>query len=60
MDPARKLRVGGASVTRDLTLATSLAGDIRIGLARSLDRLSPELRRAIRAAVSSRRSSAAA
>lgn len=49
--------VGWSPVTRDPAVAASyaegarLASDIRVGLARALDRLSPEQRQAIRASV---------
>jgi hypothetical protein len=53
-------------VTRDPAVASSsadgarLANDIRIGLARAYDRLTPELRQAIRSAVATPRNRAAA
>ena len=59
-------RSGWAPVTRDPAVASSyadgarLASDIRIGLARAYDRLSPELRQAIRSAVATPRTRVAA
>jgi hypothetical protein len=62
----RARRAGWAPVTRDPAVATShaesarMASDIRIGLARAYDRLTPELRQAIRTALGSERERTAA
>ena len=64
--PRPVVRFGWSPVTRDPAVAAShaegarLSSDIRVGLARALDRLSPELRESIRSAVSANRASAAA
>lgn len=65
-ESARSARAGWCPVTRDPAVAAShsegtrIASDVRVGLARALDRLSPELRHSIREAVSARRSTVAA
>ena len=49
-----------APVLEDARAIAALANDIRIGLARAYDRLTPELRQAIRSAVATPRNRAAA
>ena len=57
---------GWSPVTRDPAVASSynesarIASDMRVGLARAYERLSPELRASIRAALTERRSRTAA